>query len=110
MLKIGVSVVLESIEEAKISAQEEGTDYLGRNARACDACGSNEDLDALKMCSLCKVVFYCSVECQKADWRGHKHACKINSDCRKDQKRLEELVLEKSFRESMGRFESRKMN
>lgn len=32
----------------------------------------------LKKCSGCKCVFYCSVECQQADWtRGHDTACPI---------------------------------
>jgi hypothetical protein len=32
----------------------------------------------LKKCSGCKCVFYCSLECQQADWtRGHDTACPI---------------------------------
>jgi len=32
----------------------------------------------LKECKGCKCVFYCSVQCQKADWiRGHDTACRI---------------------------------
>ncbi len=29
-----------------------------------------------KRCSVCKKVFYCSQECQKADWKEHKRLCK----------------------------------
>ena len=27
-------------------------------------------------CSKCKCIFYCSKECQVADWRRHKKACR----------------------------------
>ena len=39
---------------------------------ACGGCAK----DAFFRCSGCFSVFYCSVECQKADWPGHKAACK----------------------------------
>ena len=29
----------------------------------------------LKFCSRCESVFYCSVECQKKDWKNHKPQC-----------------------------------
>lgn len=28
-----------------------------------------------KRCINCRLVFYCSIECQRADWPTHKHAC-----------------------------------
>lgn len=48
----------------------------------CDNCGiTREDAatngDGLKNCRKCKLVFYCSRECQKLHWRsGHKEACR----------------------------------
>jgi len=38
--------------------------------RQCDNNGK------LWMCSGCKVAYYCSIECQKSDWKSHKHECK----------------------------------
>lgn len=32
----------------------------------------------LKRCGNCKKVFYCSVECQKEDWKTHKGVCNKN--------------------------------
>jgi len=29
-----------------------------------------------KLCSACMTVRYCSTACQKADWKGHKIACR----------------------------------
>ena len=31
---------------------------------------------ALKACSRCRKAFYCSAECQKADWKRHKQRCR----------------------------------
>ena len=44
--------------------------------RNCAACGAGEEC-ALKMCSGCNKVWYCSTECQKFHWNGagHKLEC-----------------------------------
>ena len=34
-----------------------------------------------KKCSCCKIVYYCSPECQKLDWPLHKNDCKFCSIC-----------------------------
>ena len=38
--------------------------------RTCSACGvaSQPDADRMKKCPICRVTYYCSAECQKADW------------------------------------------
>lgn len=46
------------------------------NARACAHCKNH---DCINRCSLCRLVYYCSETCQKANWRVHKHNCKKNS-------------------------------
>ena len=47
----------------------------------CGVCGIQEkDLEVkLLKCSSCMAVFYCSKECQKADWKAHKGWCKANA-------------------------------
>lgn len=30
----------------------------------------------MKRCSRCKIALYCDTNCQKADWRRHKHICR----------------------------------
>jgi hypothetical protein len=40
---------------------------------ACATC--QNDHDDLQRCSRCLLVFYCSRECQKADWPRHKAVC-----------------------------------
>ena len=30
-----------------------------------------------KVCSACRMVHYCSVPCQKADWKEHKAGCRV---------------------------------
>ena len=39
----------------------------------CAACGTP---GAAKLCSGCGVAHYCSVDCQKADWKAHRPICK----------------------------------
>ena len=39
-----------------------------------------KDLATPLKCSICKVPHYCSADCQKKDWIGHKPVCRIRSD------------------------------
>ncbi|KAL5005218.1 hypothetical protein ScPMuIL_018674 [Solemya velum] len=42
-------------------------------AKTCKFCGGG---DSLKQCGGCGRVSYCSVHCQKTDWKSHKPECK----------------------------------
>jgi hypothetical protein len=42
----------------------------------CAACGKEgSGSGSLLICSRCKVVRYCSADCQRDDWKGHKKRC-----------------------------------
>lgn len=69
--------------------QRETEQYLGwagstaasRSELFCHSCGMSEEHvkdHAMKRCSKCQSVFYCSRQCQDWDWRvgGHKQNCK----------------------------------
>ena len=44
---------------------------------SCDSCAQVKLLTKMKKCGACKIVHYCSKECQKAHWKaGHKNECK----------------------------------
>ena len=44
---------------------------------ACGKCGKKDSFtQSLKKCDACKIVLYCSRDCQKADWKEHKVECK----------------------------------
>jgi hypothetical protein len=51
--------------------------------------GSKENM---KLCSRCKVVSYCSRECQMKDWPDHKKHCKVLAELRKDKAKVSEIV------------------
>ncbi len=45
-----------------------------REHTACSVC--HKTFDKLFHCSRCKQACYCSIECQKKDWKEHKKVCK----------------------------------
>jgi len=62
-------------QEAEIKIIKEGKAQIGK---LCSACQSPEGSTIKhKVCSACKTRFYCSTDCQRADWNnGHKAECK----------------------------------
>jgi len=46
--------------------------------RRCAGCGAVKTQSELKLCSKCKIVRYCGLECQRSHWREHKEACTQN--------------------------------
>ncbi|KAI0069697.1 hypothetical protein K474DRAFT_1670734 [Panus rudis PR-1116 ss-1] len=47
-----------------------------RRTKQCRNCGMREPQVTLFRCSGCQHIYYCSKECQKANWKVHKQACK----------------------------------
>jgi hypothetical protein len=43
--------------------------------KECEVCHKKGEL---KVCSRCRIVYYCSAECQKTAWKVHKNVCKKN--------------------------------
>lgn len=70
-----ISDVFRALDIAAIACEE------FKHMRRCRNCGG-ESAD-LKMCECCKLVCYCSKECQKMDWScgafPHKHTCRTKT-------------------------------
>ena len=47
------------------------------NTRCTDLRGPSEAALRGRTCGGCHLVRYCSVECSRADWRGHRRACRL---------------------------------
>jgi tetratricopeptide (TPR) repeat protein len=43
--------------------------------KICAKNGCGARIDESKQCSRCRLVYYCSRDCQKADWKAHKPKC-----------------------------------
>jgi len=52
------------------------TNRMPREESNCEKCARCGDRGKLKVCATCKSISYCSVECQKEDWKKHKLVCK----------------------------------
>jgi hypothetical protein len=50
--------------------------YNDNDTMYCDGCGTGISETPLKKCARCEKVRYCSKECQKNEWKQHKHECK----------------------------------
>ncbi len=48
-----------------------------KSKSGCSVCGKKKEEcpDGLKKCGTCLVVYYCSAECQKHDWKEHRPIC-----------------------------------
>ena len=59
---------------------EDSREVSATDLQYCDWCGAG--LLTMLKCGKCKLVYYCSIDCQRASWSQHKVACvpKCNMD------------------------------
>jgi hypothetical protein len=69
----------------KVSEKKHYDDPIFQALSVCDAC-HQEFSRKLGKCGGCKVASYCSLECQKKDWKSHKSVCGSLADARKSTK------------------------
>jgi hypothetical protein len=58
-----------------LARQEEVHKKRGRQEAQCNTCKVWLPYSSMKKCSRCKKATYCSVDCQKNDWKQHKPSC-----------------------------------
>lgn len=74
-----VTKLFEAVKRREATAAStNGKDDIAIRLEVCGGCGATESIPkSFKCCGGCKVVHYCSVDCQKKDWRcGHREACR----------------------------------
>ena len=47
-------------------------DKANASQKMCQFCKTTKSEDLLKLCSYCRITYYCSKECQRNDWKNHK--------------------------------------
>ena len=58
-----------------VQEEEDSREVSAAEQRKCDGCGRGGLSRAMQKCGRCRLVYYCSVECQTAAWGEHKGAC-----------------------------------
>jgi TPR repeat protein len=86
----GGEKVLEPREETPPTAGDRQPEKKSAAARVCGA-SCCDTLGASLRCAQCRLVWYCSRQCQKVDWRMHKQTCKCEAAIR--AAREEQTVL-----------------
>lgn len=67
-----LETIMNALYQAKINRQLECPSADAHGQTLCFACHENA---GSMQCGRCKKAKYCSVECQKADWKTHKAQC-----------------------------------
>ena len=69
-------IKLSETEKFNEDIKKEITEMLSALSSMCRVCGKKGE--RYKQCSRCTCVYYCSVDCQRKDWKenGHKEECK----------------------------------
>ena len=69
-------IKLSETEEFDEDDKKQITEWLNLLSSVCTVCGKKGE--RYKQCSRCTCVYYCSVDCQRKDWKenGHKEECK----------------------------------
>ncbi len=68
--------VLFKVEKEKVGADFSKSIYIKRFRRCQYGKCAKDPVKSAKKCSGCKLVRYCSPECQIADWPTHKQSCR----------------------------------
>ena len=72
----GMGQIMQQMQ-AQQAANGAGAGAGAAVGTSCNACGkAASGATAFLRCSACKQAWYCSADCQKAAWKGHKKACK----------------------------------
>jgi hypothetical protein len=85
---------------ARLSNNDDNYDNACTNPKMCHHCEKLETLGGAKLmkCQRCNVTYYCSKQCQIADWKKHKKSCNELGSCVESRSTL------KTSRTAIGAF------
>jgi hypothetical protein len=66
----------------RYSPKKNGNEISFPTYQSCSLCEKKQGTIEFKPCSVCRNAVYCSVICQKQDWKKHKLDCKRLKDIR----------------------------
>jgi len=76
-----------------LSKAKYGAHHIFLTVYHCTVCGIDSYIKKFKLCSECGTTYYCSVECQRSDWKKHKTICGTESKTKKNMfKSLNDIV------------------
>ena len=75
--------------------------------QTCAGCHTHFEDRKLQKCSSCKMIRYCSVECQKQDWANHKQSCKEYLELNRRKKAADKVLDVEDFPEVLTALASR---
>jgi len=90
---------------ASVQYEKEKAKREGKGTKKTNSCWTCYSANATLRCSKCKLVYFCSKECQTTGWKAHKFQCREISECEvkriKKEEEYEEMLIRRAREEEL---------